>query len=79
MLGLRPEIDGLRIAPCIPSEWPGFRATRVFRGVTYHIAVKRAGPGNAVSLTVDGSPVEGNVVPLPPAGQAEVMVEVELR
>jgi len=39
--------------------------------VTYHIAVKRAGPGNAVSLMVDGSPVEGNVVPLPPAGQAE--------
>ena len=28
ILGLRPEVDGLRIDPCIPSAWPGFKATR---------------------------------------------------
>ena len=40
ILGLRPEIDGLRIDPCIPAAWPGFNATRRFRGKTLHIAVK---------------------------------------
>jgi antitoxin (DNA-binding transcriptional repressor) of toxin-antitoxin stability system len=40
--------------------------------------VERVGKGNTVSLTVDGKPVEGNVVPLPPTGQTEVRVEVML-
>ena len=40
MLGIRPEWDGLTIDPCIPAEWEGFAATRVFRGATYNITVK---------------------------------------
>jgi cellobiose phosphorylase len=78
ILGIRPEHDGLRIAPAIPLEWPGFTATRVFRGATYRITVERQGPGNSVALTVDGQPVEGNVVPLPPY-PTEVSVRVTLR
>jgi len=78
ILGIRPTYTGLQIAPVIPSDWPGFKATRVFRGVTYHISVERAGKGNAVSLTVDGVPVEGNIVPLPRFGQTEVTVEAVL-
>jgi cellobiose phosphorylase len=78
ILGVRPTYNGLQIAPVIPSDWPGFSATRVFRGVTYHISVKRAGKGNAVALTVDGEPVEGDIVPLPQDGRDEVAVEVVL-
>jgi cellobiose phosphorylase len=44
--------------------------------VTYHIDVKRAGPGNAVALTVNGHALAGNVVPAPAADQREVKVEV---
>ena len=40
VLGLRPEIDGLRIDPCIPSTWSGFTATRRFRGSTIDIEVR---------------------------------------
>lgn len=40
ILGLRPEIDGLRIDPCIPSAWDGFTATRRFRGKTIEIKVR---------------------------------------
>ncbi len=76
LLGIRPTFDGLQVAPVIPNNWPGFRATRVFRGVTYHISVERAAPGDPPRFQVDGRPIEGNVVPLPPAGQAEVKVEV---
>ncbi len=78
ILGIRPTFDGLQIAPVIPQEWTGFQATRVFRGVTYHITVERAGPGNAVALTVDGQPIAGDIVPLPPAGQTNVTVQVAL-
>jgi cellobiose phosphorylase len=78
ILGIRPTYAGLQIAPVIPSDWPGFKATRVFRDVTYHVSVERVGKGNTISLTVDGKPVEGNIVPLPPTGQTEVRVEVLL-
>ncbi len=66
---------GLRVAPVIPADWEGFTATRVFRGVTYHITVNREGPGNDVALIVDGEPVKGNIVPLPEEGAREVHVE----
>jgi cellobiose phosphorylase len=39
-LGLRPELDGLRIDPCIPAEWPGFSVRRRFRGKMIEIQVK---------------------------------------
>jgi len=78
ILGIRPTYEGLEIAPVIPVNWDGFKATRVFRGVTYKIIVKRAGAGNAVTLAVDGVPVAGGVVPLPAAGTEVVAVEVTL-
>jgi cellobiose phosphorylase len=78
ILGIRPSYDGLQFAPVIPTDWPGFSVRRVFRGVNYHITAKRVGAGNAVSLTVDGRPVEGDVVPLPPPGTTDVRVEVTL-
>ncbi|HPH95709.1 MAG TPA: glycosyl transferase [Anaerolineaceae bacterium] len=64
ILGIRPELDGLRIAPSMPESWSGFKATRIFRGVTVQIDVERRGPGNAVSLEVNGKPVEGSLVTL---------------
>jgi cellobiose phosphorylase len=78
ILGIRPTYAGLQVAPGIPGDWPGFAATRLYRGVTYRITVERAGEGNDVSLSVDGVPVPGDVVPLPPEGQSEVDVKVAL-
>jgi cellobiose phosphorylase len=78
ILGVRPEHDGLRIAPVVPERWSGFQATRQFRGITYRIQVERRGPGNGVRLTVDGRSVEGNLVPLPSSGRTEVAVQVAI-
>ncbi len=78
ILGIRPTFKGLQIAPVLPSEWPGFTARRMFRGVNYHIVVERVGPGNTVALIVDGKPVEGNIVPLPAGGTASVNVKALL-
>jgi N,N'-diacetylchitobiose phosphorylase len=65
ILGLRPELDGLRIDPCIPSTWPGFRATRRFRGRTLHIEVKNPdGVCHGIkTLALNGEPLAGSLVP----------------
>ncbi len=60
LLGVRPEWDGLRIAPVIPARWKGFTMRRTFRGATYHITVRR---GDAARLMVDGRPQRGELVP----------------
>ena len=65
ILGLRPQLDGLRIDPCIPHTWPGFKATRRFRGKTLQIEVKNPdGVSYGVaSLTLNGEPLKGKLVP----------------
>ncbi len=40
ILGLRPDPDGLRIAPSIPSDWKELTIDKVFRGKKLHIIVK---------------------------------------
>jgi cellobiose phosphorylase len=79
ILGIRPDYGGLQIAPVIPASWPGFTAVRIFRGVTYRITVERQGPGNSVALMVDGVPVDGTLIPLPPTGTREVVVQATVR
>ncbi|MBN1875759.1 MAG: N,N'-diacetylchitobiose phosphorylase [Anaerolineae bacterium] len=66
ILGLRPDIDGLRIDPCIPSSWKGFTATRRFRGYTIQIEVKNPdGVCRGVkSLMLNGKLLQGNLVPV---------------
>jgi N,N'-diacetylchitobiose phosphorylase len=65
ILGLRPELDGLRIDPCIPSTWEGFKATRCFRGRTIRIEVKNPHGvcGGVESLTLNGETLAGNLLP----------------
>jgi cellobiose phosphorylase len=70
ILGVRPEHDGLRIDPRLPSNWDGFRITRRFRGATYDISVRGGGVagGRTSHLVVDGRRIEGTLLPLAPAG-----------
>jgi len=80
VLGIRPEHAGLRVDPVLPRDWEGFTATRRFRGATYRIRVRKAPgtSGRARRLQVGGRCVEGNLVPLAPAGTAldvEAVVE----
>ena len=74
ILGIRPTFDGLKIHPVIPEDWSGYKARRVFRGVSYNIQVERVGSGNTISLMVDGKPIHGDVVPFPAEAAKEVQV-----
>ena len=79
ILGIRPTFEGLKVAPVIPPAWKGFDAVRRYRGARYVIQVVRHGPGNEVELEVDGRPIQGTTIPIPPAGTQEVRVVVRLR
>jgi cellobiose phosphorylase len=74
ILGVRTTYEGLEIAPVIPASWPGFTATRTFRGVVYEILIERKGLGNKIALTVDGRPIEGNIVSPPKDGRKRVSI-----
>ena len=61
ILGVRPELDGLRVDPCIPSDLKSFSCDRRFRGSVYHIEVANPG-GNqkgVKNVEIDGRPYEG--------------------
>jgi cellobiose phosphorylase len=83
IVGIRPELDGLRIDPLVPAGWAEIRITRRFRGSTYRITVhppRAAGPGMASvrRLVVDGRAIDGNVAPLPVVPGADVEVDAYL-
>ncbi|MBI4928222.1 MAG: glycosyl transferase [Anaerolineae bacterium] len=78
IVGLRPELDGLRVDPCIPAEWDGFSAVRRFRGTEYHIAASnpRHVCKGVVRMTLDGKELEGNLLPALDGGVHQVTVEL---
>jgi cellobiose phosphorylase len=77
ILGIRPGYDCLIIDPCIPSEWDGFRATRIFRGAEYRIEVKNDTHvcRGVKKITLNGKEVDR--IPVQPAGsKSEILVEM---
>ncbi|MGH2679796.1 MAG: GH36-type glycosyl hydrolase domain-containing protein [Actinomycetota bacterium] len=78
ILGIRPEHRGLRIDPCLPADWGGFEALRRFRGSTYRIAIRKpvGTTGRVSGVSVDGRPIDGNLV-LAPTG-SDVRVEATI-
>ncbi len=66
LLGVRPTYRGLLINPVIPADWRQFSVERVFRGSRYRIYVENPdGVETGVKeITMDGKPVQGQVLPL---------------
>lgn len=75
ILGIRPEFDGLRIDPCIPTTWPEFSVDREFRGARIHITVHNPdGKSKGIKrMVVDGNDIEGNILPVWPAGSTHTV------
>jgi cellobiose phosphorylase len=61
ILGLRPDMDGLRLAPAFPSEWQEFTMEKQFRGKLLKITVTNKGGGQ--KLTVNGQTLPDNYIP----------------
>ena len=56
ILGVVPQLDGLKINPCIPSDMKEFRVKRTFRGAEYDITVSNP---NAVQFGIKEITVNG--------------------
>lgn len=56
ILGIMPDFDGLKVDPCIPSDFKGFTVTRKFRNDTFVISVDNSNgvEKGVVSVTCDG-------------------------
>lgn len=63
--GMRPNADGLEIAPSIPASWDSFRIEKIFRGKQLHITVQNPAhvECGVASVTLNGERLDGNFVP----------------
>ena len=77
ILGIRPTYDGLEIDPCLPETMNEYTVKRKLRDSEFTITVKNPnGKSKGVSrITVDGKPVDSNVVKALP-GKHVVVVEM---
>lgn len=65
IFGLHPELEGLRIEPCLPLSWKECSIKKLFRGCEYDIKFICSGKSDKVSkIELDGKEIkpEGNVV-----------------
>jgi len=65
ILGIQPEVEGLRIDPCIPAAWEGFTASRRFRGkqVSIQVVNPQGVQKGVKQITLNGQAIPGNVIP----------------
>jgi len=63
--GMRPDFDGLFIAPSIPSAWDGFKIEKMFRGKKLNITIDNSAhvESGVAKLTLNGEVLDGNYVP----------------
>ncbi|HEX6566364.1 MAG TPA: glycosyl hydrolase family 65 protein [Chthoniobacterales bacterium] len=65
LLGLRPEGDQLRLSPCLPKAWPGYKIHYRYGDTLYHISIARSSDAQAGSKTyLDGKEISTETVPL---------------
>lgn len=65
ILGIKPDYEGIKIDPCIPSDWDGFEVSRVYRGKKLNVKVnnpKKLQKG-VKEVQINGERIEGNLVP----------------
>jgi len=65
LLGLRLEVDTLRFAPCLPTDWKAFKLHYRYRETIYHITVQQTRDEDGESsVTVDGIERRDMTIPL---------------
>jgi cellobiose phosphorylase len=82
LLGLRLEVDKLRFAPCLPSDWESFKIHYRYRETFYHITIHQTDNGSTASVTFDGVEQPDGSIPLVDDRQehsAEVRIHVANR
>jgi len=63
IIGVRPELGGLRVEPCLPRELTDLHFVRHCRGAEYRVNITNSPVGGGPMLTVDGESMPGTLVP----------------
>ena len=65
ILGLRPDLEGLRLSPSVPKSWKHFEIEKVFRGKQLHISVENPDKkeSGCCSLVLNGQKLADNYIP----------------
>jgi cellobiose phosphorylase len=76
ILGIQPDYNGLKIDPCIPKDWKGFKVTRKFRGANYDIEILNPNGvcKGVAKIIVDGKIIESNLLPVFEAGTTHTVI-----
>jgi cellobiose phosphorylase len=63
---VKPDYGGLRLDPCIPSQWKEFTMEREFRGKWLKIRVdnSKGVQKGVVKIVHNGEEIEGNFIPM---------------
>jgi cellobiose phosphorylase len=64
LLGLQLEVDKLRFAPCVPSDWESFRIHYRYRDTFYHITIHGSGTAANARIRLDGEELTDNFLTL---------------
>jgi cyclic beta-1,2-glucan synthetase len=65
LLGMKLEVDKLRLSPSIPAGWPGFKLHYRYRETVYHISVLAVvWEHGEMTVSVDEVPQEEKIIPL---------------
>lgn len=62
LFGLKGCVEGLQVAPQLPSHWQGAKVTREFRGARFEVVIERTEGLAAAQIYVDGELLEGQVI-----------------
>ena len=77
ILGIKPQYNGLMIDPCLPSDIKTVTVHRTFRDKDYEITIHNnsGGEKHKVTLTVDGIPLDGQLIPVSSNTQKTCIVQ----
>jgi len=66
ILGIQPDYYGLKIDPCIPSDWKEIKVTRNFRNKIFNIIIhnKNGSQKGIKKIILNGESIEGNLIAL---------------
>ena len=65
ILGMRPDANGLKVSPAIPSSWDSYTVNKIFRGKKLNMVFNN--PDHVESgvkeIVLNGEKLEGNYIP----------------
>jgi len=74
LLGLQLEVDRLRIAPCVPADWPSYNVHYRYRETLYRIAIRRSATlkEQEIRITLDGKQIDAALIDA--AGRPQALI-----